>query len=57
MSADHQKRENLIADLLLHNIYKTKDGRHLYELSLQDLEQQFKDLLSPPAQEKPLNNI
>ncbi|WP_171978856.1 Fur-regulated basic protein FbpA [Fictibacillus arsenicus] len=57
MSADHQKRENLIADLLLHNIYKTKDGRHLYELSLQDLEQQFQDILSPSAQEKPLNNI
>ncbi|MBY6036547.1 Fur-regulated basic protein FbpA [Fictibacillus nanhaiensis] len=52
MSADHQKRENLIADLLLHNIYKTKDGRHLYELSLQDLEQQFQDILSPPAHEE-----
>ncbi|MFD2993500.1 Fur-regulated basic protein FbpA [Fictibacillus nanhaiensis] len=51
MSADHLKRENLIADLLLHNIYKTADGRHLYELSLQDLEQQLKNLLSPPAEE------
>ncbi|MQR96975.1 Fur-regulated basic protein FbpA [Fictibacillus phosphorivorans] len=51
VSADHQKRENLIADLLLHNIYKTADGRHLYELSLQDLEQQLKNLLSPPAEE------
>lgn len=51
MSAD-KKRENLIADLLLHNIYKTEDGRHLYELSLQDLEQQFRDILSAPAHEK-----
>jgi hypothetical protein len=52
MSADHQKREKLIADLLLHNIYKTEDGRHLYELSIQDLEMQFQEILSPITREK-----
>ncbi|MDR7071782.1 Fur-regulated basic protein FbpA [Fictibacillus barbaricus] len=52
MSGDHQKRDNLIANLLMHNIYKTKDGRQLYELTLEDLEQQYQDILSPAAQEK-----
>jgi hypothetical protein len=52
VSGDHQKRDNLIANLLMHNIYKTKDGRQLYELTLEDLEQQYQDILSPAAQEK-----
>ncbi|WNB90827.1 Fur-regulated basic protein FbpA [Bacillus sp. NEB1478] len=52
MSGDHQKRDNLIANLLRHDIYKTKDGRQLYELTLEDLEQQYQDILSPAVQEK-----
>ncbi|MFC7373175.1 Fur-regulated basic protein FbpA [Fictibacillus iocasae] len=47
---DDQK-DKLITSLLGHNIYKTSDGRHLYEVSLEDLEREYKQLLLRPSEE------
>nr|WP_240515381.1 Fur-regulated basic protein FbpA [Fictibacillus aquaticus] len=45
-------KDKLITNLLGHNIFKTSDGRHLYEVSLEDLEREYRMLqMMKPTEE------
>ncbi|MCU9594553.1 Fur-regulated basic protein FbpA [Caldibacillus thermolactis] len=51
-----ERKNKLINKLIAYNIYK-KDGRHLYELSLFELEQEYKKLIKESHPHGELNSI